>query len=182
MPILSGGSGGGGAGAMTLLSTTTLGADNQFDVSGIAQTYNDLLLVMMFRSARAATADFCQMRVNNDATASAYETVNIDARTTVTASTVSATAGQVSDGMAGNSATAGFFSLGQMWIPGYTSTTWQKQFFYTWSGSGTNLNSVSGVMQWHNTAAINRVAFWANTIASPSNLLAGSSLRIYGVL
>ena len=181
MPIISGSSGG-GAGAMTLLSTTTLGADGQIDVSGIGQGYNDLYLVMMFRSARATAADFCQMRVNNDSTASAYEIVNIDARTAVSAATTTATAAQVSDGMSGNSATANFFSLGQMWLPGYASTTWQKQMFWIWSGSGTNLNSVAGVGQWHNTAAINRVTFWANTIASPSNLLAGSSLRIYGVL
>src|SRR4051812_35935410 len=59
----------GSAGALTLLSTTTLGADGPFDVSGISGAYNDLVLVMIARSTRVLTSDTPTMRVNNDSSA-----------------------------------------------------------------------------------------------------------------
>ena len=177
MPIGGGGSGGGGASAWLLLSNTTLGADGTFDVQNIDQTYNDLVLMAIFRGTRAATVDFLQVRFNNDSGAN-YD--GIWSTGGGTATSLGATSGRISGAMVAASGTAGDFFMAEMFIGGYASTTWRKTIFSTAAApvtAGVTIIPETATVWWNSTAAINRIGFFGGTTA---NLLAGSQLRIYG--
>jgi hypothetical protein len=183
MPIVSGGSGG-GAGALTQIGFFTLGADGTFDVQNIVNTYNDLLLVIVARATRAAAAtDGLVLRLNNDTGANYYGQNAVFANTT---SSIAADPGDtgaiVQNRLPAATATAGHFGYVEILIPGYSSTGWQKGILST-AHSTTSLlaagaNQETNGYTWANTAAVARVTLFGQTAA---NLLAGSSLRIYGV-
>lgn len=182
MPIITGPSGSSG-GSLTLLSTTTLGADGTFDVSGISQAYTDLLLVPIIRCTRAATNDLVGLRLNNDSGGN-YERQTIDANLTTLAAAASTTQtfAWAIAGCPAASSPANTFGVAEIWLHGYKSTSWNKNIVsLNWGNynGATNreLNIFAG--QWSSTAAITRVQLFGTTTA---NLLVGSQLRIYGRL
>jgi hypothetical protein len=183
MPIgqSPGGGGGSGGGAYTLLSTNTLSVDGVFDITGISQSYNDLYMILIVRATRpAATAEFLQCRLNNDATASAYDGAFVD--NAVAGTSLNATSGRISGAIPAASSAAGFFATCEISLPGYTSTLWNKAVYALNSCpsvSGTTLVTETAAMVWKNTAAVNRVGFFGGNTA---NLLTGSVLRVYGRL
>lgn len=186
MPTSSGGSSSGGGGAVALLSTTTLAVDGTFDVSGIAGTYNDLILVANVRGTRASFSDELALRFNNDSGASQYFRQQISGLSTTAsaAATGAATAITTSGGaLTAASSPSGAFAVWEATIQGYASTSWTKSvlwrgFSYDDPGAGSQL-TVHGGGQWLSTTAITRVQIFGLTTA---NLLTGSQLRIYGRL
>jgi hypothetical protein len=173
-----------GASSQTLLSTTTLAAPGQFDVSAIDQTYNDLVLVLICRCSIAATQDLLDLRLNNDSGANQYEIsvapMNSGA---VTASRSQVTLARISQNCPASTALAGLFGMYKIEIYGYTSTTFIKQGIVngitTISGTQVTLGSEQTSLFWNSTAAVNRVTIFGDSAA---NLAIGSMLRIYGRL
>lgn len=174
---------GGTSGALALIASTTLGAPGTFDVSGIAQTYNDLLLVGIVRGTAAVVNDALLLRFNADAGANYHSQVVVGNNLAGSGGRQTAgTAMWACEFTAAASAGAGIFTPFEVWIPGYASTTWQKathggQPFFG-SDIDNGANAVYGMGQWLSTAAINRVQIFGSTAA---NLATGSTLRVYGL-
>lgn len=175
------------SGTSTLLSTTTLSSPGTIDVSSISQSYNDLYLVLIAAGAEATnTSDTLIMLINND-TAAHYSGDVLRANAAV-ASGVQAlddTKATISNTLPTRAGTslANSFLMFNLWLPGYTSTTWNKLILGT-GGSvprdvTSNIVPEHGVNMWIIApTAINRVTFKGLTTA---NLVTGSTLRIYGV-
>ena len=169
--------------AQTLLSSTTLSGSGTFDVSSIDQTYSDLLLVIIARGTNASASDNLDIRFNNDSSAHyGKEWINATGATVSSNESNSATSAYVLLNMQANTAGAGQFAMGWVYIPGYASTTWPKMFVsHNLYGTAitTGARSLAHVFgYWNQTAAINRVQVFGDTTA---NLATGSVLRIYGV-
>lgn len=173
-------------GALTLLSTTTLGGAGTFDVSAISGAYNDLILVLIARGARVAQfTDEIQLRFNNDS-GSSYSRENVSALSTTVAGVQSGTTTSIltaGGGIPAASAPANSFGVWEATVYGYASTTWLKAlnyaaFDYADPGSGSQV-FIRGGGVWISTAAITRVQIQGQTTA---NLVTGSQLRIYGRL
>lgn len=165
---------------MALIASATLVADGTFDLQSLDQTYNDLIIVVTARGTRAAAADFLRLRFNNDATASAYDSQSFDNGTN--SPFLNTTVGTCDSGMPAASATAGLFSATTVVVQGYSSTSIKKSWFANGCNpqtANTTLFASYAAGVWHNTAAISRVGLFGGTTA---NLLAGSSVRIYGRL
>lgn len=173
---------GGGGGAWTQLYDLSLGVAGTFDQASISGAYNDLVLVLIARDAAASTIDVWT-RFNND-TGSNYGALR-----------GTAVSGSMSVGdqtgstriecgrIPGTGSTANSFARVMITIPGYASTSLLKtclidSSFVTATSSG-GIGRQIGSGFWNSTAAINRVQIAG---ASGGNLLAGSKLRIYGVL
>ncbi len=170
--------------AMVLLFSTTLGSSGTFDQASIPQTFNDLLVVFIARGTDAGATDSLQVRFNNDSGAN-YGSQIVFGNQANPAATEHVS--QTSIGALPTITAAGFasarFVAGQVWIPGYASTAWQKTTA-TNSPIGLAITSAGMIAQavtglWNATTAINRIqAFGAST----ANLVAGSQMRIYGIL
>jgi hypothetical protein len=174
---------GGGGGAWTLLHTLTRGTDGTFDQASISGSYNDLVLVMIARSARAAFADDISLRFNNDSGTNYYRQQTHGLGTTIAASQSGAAAqlGTSAGALPASSSPAGAFGVFEAVIFGYASTTWRKSvtyqgFSFADPGSASQLTLAGGGF-WNSTAAINRIQIQGINTA---NLVAGSQLRIYG--
>lgn len=184
MPIIGGGSGsgGGGAGAVSLLNSVTLGANGTFDVSGISQAATDLILSFIVRGADVGAGDTLLLRFNNDSTGGHYSTQMAGGfGTTATASADNTTGAIKLDIVANGGTPATAWSVLEVVVPGYKSTTWEKsivvQKYRIYGAATTNqdITVVGGI--WLSTSAITRVQALGTTTA---NLVAGSTLRIYG--
>ena len=170
------------ASALVLLSTTTLGANGTIDVTGIDQTYNDLVLELICRGAAAATVDTLGVQFNNDTGANYYSTYYYATNAANNpGGSFADTKGWAAGIFTANTATAGLATYLAMEILGYTNTSWTKNAIAQW-GAADSLaagHSYTGhsTVTWNNTAAINRVKFFG---VSTANLIANSTLRIYG--
>lgn len=171
-------------GSWTLLHTVTLGADTAtIDQATISGSYNDLIVVLIARSANASAADTPLLRLNNDSGANYYyEWMRSTSTTVQGAEGIATTSFNVgTNGVPANSATANLFSFHEFVIPGYASTTWSKVVRAT---SATFSNNATGVIFplvmsgiWNSTSAVTRVTFSLN---SAGNYKTGSTMRIYG--
>jgi hypothetical protein len=166
----------GAPGALTLLSTTTAAS---IDVSSISQSYNDLFVILIARSATAATTDNLTMLINNDS--SAHYAHQYLLGNTATASAVegnSLSAGRLATVPAA-SATGGTYGVVLMDILGYTSTTWTKgihiRYGYGLDITTGNRSIYDHLLYWNQTTAINRLTI-------QNTLTAASTMRIYGRL
>jgi hypothetical protein len=125
----------GGAGALTLLSTTTLGADGVFDITGISGAYNDLLITAILSGAAAVASTTALLTFNGDA-GSNYDFQHIQA----TGATVGGSQGiaganiQFTYAVPAGSATVNRFAHISVEILGYASTTWMKQVLCSYGG------------------------------------------------
>jgi hypothetical protein len=152
-------------------------------VASINQTYNDLILVLQARGTDAGTLDSLTINLNGDA-AGNYDFLEGNGSSSAYVPVSNAGSGTMICGrMAAAGATATWFSQVTVTIVGYTAATWVKALTSQYGGGTSSLattlftGTCCGV--WHNTAAVNRVQFAGSNTA---NLLAGSTLRIYGRL
>jgi len=184
MPIISG-QGGSGGGSVTRIFNTTLGADAasiDTGAGGIVGTYRHLIVYMLARSTRAAQAvDDFVVQFNADTGNNYYREQGQGLAATWTAVQSLTNAGLIASGPAAT-ATAGFFASMVMDIPGYANTTLAVKSClirdaYAKALSTGNIIDEVNTMFWNNSAAITRLAL----AAANGNLLAGSSLQIYGV-
>ena len=172
----------GAAGAMTLLSSTTLGSAGTFDITSISGSYNDLILHMIIRSVASAPNGNARLYFNNDTGANYYVQKLRTRLTTNTATELIGHAQCFDFLIPGNTAPSGLFSQIIVTVGGYTSTAIKKGYIAQnvgWMDITSNnlmLEQIGGL--WNNTAAINRVTVDANG----SNCVTGSQLRIYGRL
>ena len=184
VPIADGAAGAafGLPGLGVLLTTSTRGTDGSFDISGISQAYNDLIIVMIGRGTTSAATDNILLRFNNDS-GSNYAFENVHSLSGTAAGSTGATQSSITAfTFPAATATAGQFGFGMMFIPGYTSSTWNKACIGSWyrsTGTVTSPGVACAGGSWASTAAINRIQLLGSAAA---NLLTGSQVRIYGVL
>jgi hypothetical protein len=183
MPLISGGGGGGGGGG-TLIFDNTLAAPGSWNVTGIPQTFNDLLLRISARGTTADVSDTAHMTINSDAGANYGEQ---DVRGAGAAA--GAVVGQGSNltwacvFISGGAADAGMFSGGDLFLYEYASATKLKMgagFAGAWNsvtGGGNSFASTQTVA-WNSTAPITSIQVFGFHAA---NLATGSRLRVYGV-
>jgi hypothetical protein len=168
----------GGAGSVSLIQSQVLGADAaNIDFTGIAGTFTDLMFSIKIRGAVVAAGTQMSLTLNGDGGAN-YTYVRVDQ--SASATTPGGTTGTsvlFTDNVPAASTTAGHFWIGEMWLPGYSSTVWRKQGLLYGSALVAALLTNTGSFQWANTAAITRVTF---TPAS-GNWLAGSAISLYGI-
>lgn len=173
------------SGALTLLSTTTLAAPGTIDVSGIASTYNDLVLVLIARGVAGTANDGPFLRLNNDAGASQYfrEGISVSGTAAVSGFETLGTSALSIGVMPGSTGLANSFGASVTEIFGYASTTWLKTIQWSswamFANATTNLSMHRGGGLWNSTAVVNRVTILNNAFG---NLATGSQLRIYGRL
>jgi len=173
----------GSAGALTLLSTTTLGAAGSIDVTGISGSYNDLILVLIARGTNSANVDYANLTFNND-TGGNYNSEYINVQGTAAVSGVEIVGGVNfrSGRLTGNTSPANTFGVTEVTVLGYASTTWKKNVlwhsFTDSAGASNGFFTFRGGGVWLSTVAVTRVTF----IGNGGNLAIGSQLRIYGRL
>lgn len=174
----------GAAGAVTLLSTTTLGAAASFDVSSISGSYNDLIIVAFLRGNASVGTVPIYMRFNNDSGGNYARQYVSGAGATATAAQ-SSTQTQIDCATVTAATTgAGWFGHMQAEILGYASTTWRKiaqirtSLVIDLAAGNRQVFVIDGA--WDSTTAINRIQVLANN-ADPKWAV-GSQLRIYGRL
>ncbi len=169
------------AGALVLLSSTVLGADGTFDISGISQAYSYLTMQLVVRGTRVNQNDSLMIRLNNDS-GNNYTRWNLkgDGASATSASATAQSSGYLGD-MPSSTGTANIFGVVEVWIPGYSSTTWNKVVRSIPDYNEPNASFYhAGVFgsRWASTAAVNRVTIFG---LSSANLLAGSRLDIWGL-
>lgn len=167
-----------GTGSAALITSVTLGADGTFDVSGLSQAYNDLVLSLIVRGTRASTAEFLQLQLNAD-TGAHYDSATMNGAS-VPATFFAQTSATLSSAMAAATASANQFSVFEIVIFGYASVAFNKtilshSFNPITAGSSVVIEESGGI--WQSSAAVTRVTLFGGTTA---NLKAGSILRVYG--
>jgi hypothetical protein len=172
-----------GVGAMTqLYDNIASGAIASWDVQGISQAYNHLMLIVLARMDAVVSDQAGRLRFNGD-TGANYDSERFVAfgATQSTGESLAAT-GASFGWFTGSSADANYASYEDLIIPHYTGTVFNKTFVGKNSSPQT---TASGLTQagihsglWRNTAAINRITVYPLT----GNWIAGSRLTIYGLL
>lgn len=182
-----GGGGGGGGGAMTLIASTTLGADAaDITFTGIPGTYKDLLLLGNLRSANATFTDGPAVQVGNAAidTGSNYRHQWVrQGDSTGSGGSGSATRVLIGDNncIPATSSDANAMGAFELRLPGYATTgAWRPIHGQAGAMMTSSIRRfVSAYGAWMNTAsAIERVRLVTQT---GGNWLAGSSVRLYGL-
>lgn len=163
-----------------LLYDNTLSGAGTFDTDPTDLSgYDDLEILLVARGARTDVNEDLKWCFNNDTTDANYLRLKLrmDSNNTSKLAAADTALGNVP----GNSGTAGLAGTFHGIIPLYAGTTWDKHLLGSSGSNGGSplyLGLYSGVLEWHNTAAITRVAVSGFTTA---NLVAGSRLRIWGV-
>lgn len=164
-----------------LLSRTVLGAPAaNVDVTGISASYEDLIIVVMGRSAIVGTFDEVKFRFNNDS-GNNYDTQQTESHGTTVAGAEDLTTSAGRAGwLAGSTAPANEASCAEIVVFGYARTVFQKCAH--WRGTVKLANTsgntyvAQGASYWRDTSAINRVTIYLTA----SNLDTGTVVSIYG--
>lgn len=173
------------SGALTQLFALTRATDGTFDQGSIPATYNSLYLQLIVRSDRASSFDQISLQFNGD-TASRYAWQNTNFFGTSSSITANGAAAvdhiQVGD-CAAASATSGIFSMYELWILGYASTTWPKTVQI--KGTAAISAGSNGIENFANAGYYNQSVALSRVVLFPTNgtnFLTGSQLQIYGIL
>ncbi len=171
----------GGGGAVTLLSTTTLGSSAaSIDVSGISGSYKDLIVVAKLRGTASATVIDSWLRVGNGSvdTGSNYsDQGSFQGSSGGSVLTDSGTKEYMGPAAAA-SMTSGYFSSLRIEIFDYAATSTprfiQGHHMAAWS-SNRYISTLFGM--WRNaSAAIDIISFFPDS----GNFLTGSRVYVYG--
>lgn len=151
---------------------TTAGA---IDVTGLDGGYKDLIIRLSLRSSAAVTEDYPLMYFNNDTTSSNYHsTYHYGGESHYTARQAGAILGFV----AGGSSESDTYTVYELVIPDYASTTKRKVvtgLMASYEASAVVYIQQSSIL-WRNTSAINRI-----TLSMANNFAAGSRITVIGV-
>jgi hypothetical protein len=170
-------------GAMAQLYDSVLGGSAaNFDVSGISQAYNHLVVECTGRSDTASVLLGGSVRLNNDSGANYdFERDAASGGLALAAESFGATSMSALL-FPGSTAPAGYSGFNRLFIPDYKSTTFHKVFhahtIAKWGTAASNMEIDDVGCFWRSTAAINRITIFP----SSGNFVAGSRLSIYGVL
>jgi hypothetical protein len=164
------------------------GSGGTITFDNIPQRFQDIRFTFALRSNNAAVSDTVSCRINDD-TAAVYSTQDLNAQaTTVTAAENIGTATPIMLVIAGDTAPAGSFAIGEIKSPFYSSTMGNKQLIGSWL---TRNDTASGECELYY-----RGLFWFPTVAggipregikkiqlslvSGTGFVAGSVITMYG--
>jgi len=173
----------GGGGALTLLSTTTIGTAANFDITGIVGTYNDLVLMLIGRSSWTSNHDGLQIQFNGDSGSNySRQDVRGTGTSALAAQGIALSSIQTPDALPTVNALANSFGIVEIVIPGYASTAWSKTLLikggHLEGQSGGEMTTFQTTGHWNNTAAVTRVTL--QPVNTPFTFVTGSQLRVYG--
>lgn len=178
-------SSGGGGGAVSKIASQTLsGPEAAVTFSAIPDTFANLHITFQARSDDAATeGDFMEMQFNGDVDANYDYTLTRTTNTAVSSIPEIAQNAIGVSNIAAAAATAGSAGLGDISIPDYTGTVFQKQAnvsggYCDAQNAGNDTQVLAGVGQWRNTEAITSITF---ILSSGANFIAGSTFSLYGL-
>lgn len=187
--IITPSGGGGGGGGLTVLSDTTLGADGTFDISGISDAHDHLLIKLVARGARSADFEALHMRLNNDSGSNYDMQGTQDFNSQANNERIGApefgngTSAPYVGIIPAATSPSGSAGIVDIEIPFYSGTTFNKNVLAHSTSSLTNDSGNQRTTQfggeWRNTAAVTRIQITCGSGAN--NFLAGSRLIIYGV-
>ena len=163
-----------------LIATTTVGVSSvaSIDFSEIPQTYTDLLLVYSARDSRSGAAgDDLYIRFNGSST-------NLSSRTLYGGGTTANGFADASIAYMGYITSSGIgtvstFSSGQIYIPNYAGTTYNKHMV----GDAVNESNLTGTVQsyhagvWSSASAITSLSIYS----ALSTFVQYSSASLYGI-
>ena len=166
------------SGGMTLLSTTAITAVSQVSITGIDQTYNQLVIVME-NAATTNTGVALQVRFNTNTTSGQYAYISRGIDGGAVSDFNSASAALIQTGL-NISTTANTNSINTVFtIPRYTNTTRKSFTFNTAAISSTTSTQALfiGTGSFLGSAAISSVQF----IVGAGTFTAQGNIYIYGV-
>lgn len=173
----------GGGGAIVQIADTTLGATaTNITFSGIANSYNHLLVLVQARSDRAGTVfEGVNIQFNTD-TGSNYDSVNPDFNTAdAYAESIGGTSGFLASIPAAD-APAGAAGTFEVRINNYKATVFHKSYFTNatvkYGTSSGNVHTVINSGHWRSTAAITEVKILTR---NGSNFIVGTRATLYGL-
>lgn len=171
------------------ITTVTLGVAGTFDIQNIPQTYRDLVIDISARGTNLTNLEVVGMRFNNDSGSNHYSWAN--GNFSSGSSTGTASGGdqwmQVAQ-IPGPGADAGHFGDAQIRVSSYRNTSFQRtcaSYGYGDLGSGGVARSWVDGGSWRDTSAVNRIQLFGinqGGVAAVTNLAAGSTVRLYGML
>jgi hypothetical protein len=167
-------------GTYTKIATTTLGSNaSSVAFSSIDSNYTDLILVMSYRSTRASTYSYPNIRFNSD-TGTNYSNTYLygDGVSAASSRNINQTAFSIYEAV-GNSATSSIFAHLTININDYSNSNTYKNILVR-GGSTPSGNIVCGqVGLWRSTSAISNILIYDGN--SGSDILSGSSFMLYGI-
>jgi hypothetical protein len=165
-----------------LIQTTTVGSGgaSTIDFTSISATYKDLCLKYSLRTSAAGTNDGGFVIFNNDSGAN-YSRKQLYGTGSVVASDGATGLTYVQLGpINGSGSTANTFSIGELYIPNYVSTTAEKSTsgFGAHESNNTLAYLAIGTTLWNpaTQAAINQI-----TLSTGSGMLQYSTASLYGI-
>lgn len=163
------------------LASTTLGSDaTSITLSSISSAYTDLRIVALVRSDRASVIDSFGIQFNSDSGTNYSDTqLYTDGAGSVLASRDTSATYILSGAIPGSTAPADAFATSIFDLFGYSGSTNKSVLInnaFISNSSWRRTQRFIGL--WRNTAAINSIKIIP---AFGTNLVAGSSLTIYGI-
>lgn len=171
-----------GAALVKLAESVAASAVASFDLTSIPGTYRQLILEYVLRSDTAAATTFVDFRFNNDSGANYDYELFFGNGTIASGSEVYGTTGGPHMLVPAATAGAGLAAMGNLTIPDYTDTNWNRTAFasqiHKQGVAGFNIVSYATcVLAWRNSAAVTRV----QVIPTAGNWVAGSRVTLWGV-
>jgi hypothetical protein len=162
---------------MKLIETKTLGAAAaSIEFTSIPQTFTDLVVFLSLRSDGASGGTQTRILINTESTN--FSSRNLNGTGSAVGSSTS-TVG-IAGSYAGSGDTANTFSNQTVYITNYTAAVAKSMSIDSvYENNATTAYQVILAQLWNNAAAITGLTFSA---ASPANLVAGSTISLYGVL
>lgn len=176
------GSGGVGSGSYVYLDrVTTASSASTITFSTISGSYSSLKIIIIGRDKSSSVADSnVRMKLNSDSTASNYTNSQYLAGvgSTAAAGTVApSTDGAVVANIPGSSGNAAAVGMAEIWVHGYTGTTFDKVIRGNAAGWHTALFAADYVFTWKSTSAITDIVLKAGTTA----FVDGTVATLYGI-
>lgn len=147
-------------GAMTeIIPSTTLSANTGVSITNIPQGYQDLLLRLKIRSARAAVTDNLNIRFNGDSGVSSY-VWNQSYASSASITNIGDTTDDAIDILcaAANATANRFLDIG-LWILNYADPVNRIPGWYRGVHAETTFYTTWGAFEWVGGAAVNRIDF-----------------------
>jgi hypothetical protein len=161
------------------IATATPSAVSTFTFSSIPSTYKHLQIRGIGRTARVATNDTMNIRINGDTGSTyAFHTLYGNGSTVSASGSATQTAGEWGQ-LSAASATASVFGTTIIDIIDYASTTKYKtiRIFNGWDNNGSGFTYLGSVL-WQSTSAITSITMYSST---SSNYSSGSTFALYGI-
>jgi hypothetical protein len=169
---------------MILIESKTLGTNQaSIEFTAIPDTFTDLVAVCSLRTTRTAAA-FDNARIRLNGTTTGYSERNLlGSGSAASSQSGSGTAFEFLNYTATNGGTSNTFGNSIVYIPNYTGSTNKSVSVDAVSeNNGTQSAQSIGAGLWSNSAAITSITFLGGVNEFTADLVAGSTVSLYGVL